>query len=132
MERGWSLALPPTVAFELELATQEESPARRALANRCLAALTVWGIQTFSLSEVNSDIAESFSNRLIHAELLPVSEWNDGVILGEAAVEGIPLLMTSDRHLLHIEHDALAKIFAEADLEPAYPLRPQTLLKTFI
>ena len=130
-ERGWTLCLAPTALDELQLIEERGEPEERRLAGLALDNLEVWGIQTFSLSDVNSAIAGSFSDRLIHAGLLPAAEWNDGVILGEAAVEGIPLLVTSDRHLLHIEHDALAKVFAEADLEPAYPLRPQTLLKTF-
>src|SRR4051812_40941302 len=92
-ERGWTLCLAPTALNELQIMEERGTPEARRLAGLALESLESWGIQTFSLSEVNSDIAESFSNRLIHSGLLPVTEWNDGVILGEAAVEGIPLLI---------------------------------------
>ena len=41
----------------------------------------------------------------------------------------IPLLATSDKHLLDIDEDALLLAFQEADLWPVPPVHPKRLLK---
>jgi hypothetical protein len=74
-------------------------------------------------------VAELFAGRLLDRGLLPEEEFNDAVILAEASVAGIPLLVTSDRHLLDVEADALAVLFNDADLAPVHPVHPKALLK---
>ena len=65
----------------------------------------------------------------MEGELLPENEWNDALILAESSVAGLPLLVTSDKHLLDIEEDALVLTFNEADLLPTRPVHPKRLLK---
>jgi hypothetical protein len=42
---------------------------------------------------------------------------------------GIPLLVTSDRHWLNLDEDALLLAFNEADLSPVHPVHPKRLLR---
>jgi hypothetical protein len=39
------------------------------------------------------------------------------------------LLVTSDKHLLNVDEDALLLAFNEADLSPARPVHPKRLLR---
>lgn len=52
-------------------------------------------------------ITERFAERLFARRLLPPDEFNDGLILAETSAAEIPLLVTSDRHLLDMDEDAL-------------------------
>ena len=66
---------------------------------------------------------------LFQQHLLPEDEFNDGLILAETSLAGIPMLVTSDKHLLDIDEDALRLAFNEADLLPVSPLHPKNLLR---
>jgi len=61
--------------------------------------------------------------------LLPEGEFNDGLILAESALAGIPVLVTSDADLLDIEEIPLRVQFEEADLPPVRICHPKLLLK---
>ena len=126
-EKGWTVLLPPTAVTELRLLTRSDDVATRELALLAIAELDRWDIQAYPLTDLQETLAESFSGRLIAAGLLPTEEWSDGVILGEASAAGLPLLVTSDRHLVHIEVEALKLTFAEADLDFTLPIRPRDL-----
>ena len=65
---------------------------------------------------------------LIHKQILPPEEFNDGLILPETALAEIPILVTSDKHLLDIDETALRLTFDEADLFHAIPCHPRALL----
>ena len=54
---------------------------------------------------------------------------DDGLILAETSLVEIPLLVTSDKHLLDIDEDALLLAFNEADLAPVHPVHPKRLLR---
>jgi len=66
---------------------------------------------------------------LLLQRLIPEDEFNDGLILAETSLAAIPLLVTSDRHLLDIDEDALLLAFNEADLPPVHPAHPKRLLQ---
>ncbi|HTA31253.1 MAG TPA: hypothetical protein VK731_12255 [Candidatus Cybelea sp.] len=78
---------------------------------------------------MDQSIAERFAQLLLERRLLPEEECNDAMILAETAVEGIPLLVTSDKHFLEMDEDALALAFSEADLPAAHPVHPKALLR---
>ena len=61
--------------------------------------------------------------------LLPEEEFNDGLILAESSMAEIPLLVTSDKHLLDIDENALLLAFNEADLSAVRPVHPKRLLR---
>jgi hypothetical protein len=78
---------------------------------------------------VGHGITASFSHRLIHLRLLPPGEVNDGLILAETSLAEIPILVTSDQHLLSIDEAQLRIAFADADLFQVVPCHPKALLR---
>lgn len=83
----------------------------------------------FHVSSTQLSIALRFAPRLIDFSLIPETEQNDGKILVQSSLAKIPLLVTSDKHLLDIDEDALLLAFNEADLFPVHPSHPKRLLK---
>jgi hypothetical protein len=128
--KGYALVLPPTAAHELHLiSTDGESEEERELARRSLTCLKQWDIRPFDLDSVGEAICEQFVRSLLHQCLIPEDEFNDGLILAETSLEQIPLLVTSDKHLLDIDEDALQLAFNTADLAPVHPVHPKRLLR---
>ncbi|MSU57702.1 MAG: PIN domain-containing protein [Pedosphaera sp.] len=127
--RGYALLLAPTVLFELEYLLTFGNPAEKILAQKAYDQVEAWQLTAFDLPDVRLTIAEEFSRRLQHQGLLPAAEFNDGLILAETSLGNIPLLVTSDKHLLDIDEDALLLAFNEADLPPVRPAHPKRLLK---
>ena len=127
--RGYSFLIPPTVIAELDLlATLGTAPQRR-LADISLGKITTWGCRPFTLSSTDLAIAARFAARLLDSRLILETELNDGKILAQASLAGIPLLVTSDKHLLDIGEDALLLAFNEADLPPVHPAHPRRLMR---
>ena len=81
------------------------------------------------MSSTELAIATRFAARLIQALLIPETETNDGKILAQTSLAKIPLLVTSDRHLLDVDEEALLLAFNDADLLPVHPAHPRRLLK---
>ena len=128
--KGYALVLPPTAAQELHVIfTDGDSEADRELARTGLTRLTQWGIRPFDLDSAAEAICEQFVRGLLGQRLLPEDEFNDGLILAETSLAEIPLLVTSDKHLLNIDEDALRLAFNEADLAPVHPVHPKNLLR---
>lgn len=61
--------------------------------------------------------------------LISEDELYDGLILAETSLAGIPFWVTSDKHLLDIDEDALRLAFSEADLRPVRTVHPKRLLR---
>ena len=127
--RGYEFLLPPTVAAELNILSIYGGDRQKTFANQALRELRAWKCLPFSLSDTKLAIAEQFRRRLSGLRLIPDEEWDDGLILAETSLGGIPLLVTSDAHLLDIDQDALLLAFNEADLLPVHPVHPKRLLK---
>jgi predicted nucleic acid-binding protein len=128
-QRGYSLWLPPTVAHELLHASETKSDPDAALARSALARLLEWQIFPIGLSSLDVGIADIFSRKLIHSDLLPPEEYNDGLILAETSLAAIPVLVSSDHHLLDIPEDRLLVTLNDADLPPVHVAHPKGLLK---
>ena len=128
--KGYALVLPPTAVHELHLIfTRGDSAAERKLARTALTHLLQWGIRPFDLDSTAEAIGEQFVRGLLQQRLLPENEFNDALILAETSLAEIPLLVTSDKHLLDIDEDALRLAFNEADLLPVHPVHPKNLLR---
>jgi predicted nucleic acid-binding protein len=127
-ERGYSLWLPPTVAHELLHAAETKPDPDGPLARSALAQLLDWQVSPLGLSSLDHAIANLFARRLAESGLLPPEEYNDGLILAETSVAGIPVLVSSDHHLLDIPEDRLLVCFNEADLPPVRVAHPKGLL----
>jgi hypothetical protein len=99
------------------------------LAGKALQQMRQWRLIPYDLKSVGHGITERFAQRLISAGLLPEGEINDGLILAETALAEIPVLTTSDSHLLDIEEAALRVQFEEASLTPVQVFHPKLLLR---
>jgi predicted nucleic acid-binding protein len=126
---GYALCFPPTVLEELVFASLEGTARERALAAKTLLNVESWVIRSFGLSSIQEALAERFAQRLLDLGLLPPEEANDASILAEASVADIPLLVTSDKHLLNIDDESLLLAFNDADLTPVNPAHPKRLLR---
>ena len=126
--RGYSLLLAPTVLAELEYLLTFGTGSERALALKASEKGEVWQLTAFDLPEVRLTLAEHFARGLQDRNLVPLDEFNDGLILAESSLAEIPLLVTSDKHLLGIDEEALMLAFNEADLLPVHPVHPKRLL----
>jgi len=127
---GYRLFLPPAARHELHtIYTEGETARERELARLALVRLRQWGIQPFDLDSTAEAIARRFTQDLLYRRLIPDEEFNDGLILAESSIVEIPLMVTSDKHLLDIDEDALLLAFNEADLPPVRPVHPKRLLR---
>ena len=127
--RGYEFLLPPTAAAELNVLSIYGGEPQKTFANQALQQLRAWKCQPYSLSNTKLAIAEKFRRQLSELQLIPDEEWDDGLILAETSLGNIPMLVTSDRHLLDIDEDALTLAFNAADLLPVHPVHPKRLLK---
>ena len=109
--RGYTLAVTPTALAELDVLALGGGPDQRHFADIALEKLISWGCQPFALSSTCLAIAAQFGPRFLELRLLPDTEVNDGKILAQTSLMAIPLLVTSDRHLLDIEEEALLLAF---------------------
>jgi hypothetical protein len=130
--RGYSLLVPPTVVAELTFFASLEDAPQGELADIALGKIRDWQCQPFILSSTELAIAGHFAARLIRASLIPESEQNDGKILAQSSFAKAPLLVTSDKHLLDLDEDALLLAFNDADLFPVHPAHPKRLLKALL
>ena len=127
--KGYALVVCPTVVAELYFFQEHGDPEEKRLASGALAGLVSWDIQVFPLTSVQLDIAWRFGTALIARGLLPETEINDARILAETSVAAIPLVVSSDRHLLDIDQDALRSASADADLPPSFAASPRRLVR---
>lgn len=88
-----------------------------------------WGITPYDLKSVGHGITEEFAKCLINQGLLPPGEMNDGLIVAEVALAGIPALLTSDGHLLSIAAEDLHAILDARDLNRLEICHPRRLGK---
>ena len=101
----------------------------RPLAQRAAEKVAEWRLTPFDLPLLSLELAEHFARRLQQQRLMPDDEFDDGLILAETSLAEIPLLVTSDKHLLDIDEDALALAFSAADLAPVHCVHPKRLLR---
>jgi len=127
--RNYSLFVPPTVVAELAFFASMEDAPQREIARVALEKIGIWKCQPFTLPSTQLAIAMRFATRLMDSALIPETEQNDGKILAQTSLAGIPMLVTSDKHLLDIDADALRLAFNEADLLPVSPAHPKNLLR---
>jgi predicted nucleic acid-binding protein len=129
LRRNYSLFVPPTVVAELAFFASLKDAPQHEIAKAALEKIGVWKCQPFTLSSTQLAIAIRFATRLMDAALIPETEQNDGKILAQTSLAGIPMLVTSDKHLLNIDENALLLAFNEADLAPVHPVHPKNLLR---
>lgn len=127
--KAYTLVVSPTVVAELAFLREHGDAEERRLSSLALAGLDSWDIQVFPLADVQLDLARRLAATLIDRRLLPDDELNDAFVLAEAAVAGVPLVVSSDKHLLEINLDSLRDACADADLAAVFPASPRRLLR---
>lgn len=127
-ERGATLEVPPTVFQELAFAARRGTGEEAELALVALQRMQSWQIIPFSLVPVGHGIAEEFCQKIIRKGYLPAAEENDGLILAEAALAGIPVLISRDGHLLGIDAQILVSELQASDLSIVHVVHPRTIL----
>ena len=94
------ILVTPTVFQELVyLAEESGAEADRDQARRALRGLAGWRLDLMNLVPVGHGIVERIADQLQEARLLPAEEYNDGLILAEAALLCCAILLTGDAHL---------------------------------
>ncbi len=127
--RGYSLLVPPTVVAELAFFASLKDAPQQEIAIAALENIGAWKCQPLTLSSTQLAIAIRFAARLMDSSLIPETEQNDGKILAQTSLAKIPLLVTSDKHLLDVDEDALLLAFNDPELQPVHPWHPKRLLK---
>jgi predicted nucleic acid-binding protein len=120
IRKGCSLAAPATVLIELDFAIQDGTDKKRQKLSEIAQELMLTKWNVVPLPEpFRGEDAENFSLMLRTRGLLPLEERNDGLIVAECSLEGIGLLVTSDRHLHKMDQQGLAMAFH--DFSPRLP-----------
>ncbi|MBI4663587.1 MAG: hypothetical protein HY735_32705 [Verrucomicrobia bacterium] len=127
--KGYRLFVVPTVAEELAFLRLEGNEEQRGLAHIVLVNAEQWALTPLSLPTAAEPICEKFACRLIEKCLIPLDEFNDGLILAETSFLEIPGLVTSDHHLTDIEPSELNRAFAAAELPLVTVFHPKRLLR---
>ncbi len=126
---GWICRVSPTAIQEMFFHHKRKTPPQFALAEKTLRNLQAWKIGPFDLVPVGHGITEQFVRKLIYKGFLPEDEENDGYILAETALVDIPVLITSDSHLLNIPRKSLSAELDASDLPDVQVFRPDQFLK---
>lgn len=134
---GYSFLVPPTVVQEVAHQAfvrpirpgNAQDVAERQRANIVLESMLSWGFRPYDLIPTGHGVTEQFYRYLVSERLLPEAECNDGFILAECALGGLPMLVTSDNHLLSIDEARLRYCFESRDLIPVAVASPRGLLR---
>ena len=126
------LLVTPTVFQELVyLAEKGDTPDGREQATRALRGLAGWGLDLVNLVPVGHGIVERIADQLQEARLLPAEEYNDGLILAEAALLGCAMLLTSDAHLRGMDFPRTARALEAFDVEMPVIATPREIAAKF-
>jgi predicted nucleic acid-binding protein len=127
------LLLTPTAFQELVfLSESADSESERDQASRALREMGEWGLEAVNLVPVGHGIVERVADRLHECGLLPVEEYNDGLILAEAALLACAILLTSDWHLRGLDFRRTALELKGFDLEMPVIATPREIVAKFL
>jgi len=130
--RETQIFVMPTVLDELgSLARKASSPADRACAKRALAGLRAWGMSAVEMDDFQDTVAGLVAKKLLEEGIIPLEERNDARIVGEAAVLGCQLLISSDGHVRDADAARLAVALGECQLAAVVVRRPQEIVREF-
>ena len=130
--RQAQLLMPPTVREELaEEALRGEDFEKKENARRAFQLARSWHIQPVELLEDQYDLARAIGRRLRDLGLLPDDEVNDGLIVGEAALLGCSLLLTTDEHLRSMDFTRLTFELQAHDAAVPVIATPREIVRKF-
>ena len=84
-----------------------------------------------NLVPVGHGIVERIADHLQEARLLPVQEYNDGLILAEAALLGCAILLSGDAHLRSLDFQRASLELKAFDVEMPVVATPREIVTKF-
>lgn len=131
-QRGHSFLVLPVVAGELFYLSENGQAKEKALASLALErAIADWKFTPRDLSDTETEIARLGAENLLHEDILPTSEFNDAFLVCQAAVEGIPCLLSNDAHLKDCDQQRLQAVLQERGLSPVIIFRYGSYIRSF-
>lgn len=128
---GSAVIILPTVIQELaHLVDDPDEPSDIRLAATATLSrlLHEWRLQPVNCVPVGHGIVEETA---LGAGLPPGDEFNDALILAEAALLGASILLTSDRHLLDIDPGKLTEVLESCDLAVPLIASPRKIVRHY-
>jgi predicted nucleic acid-binding protein len=123
----------PTVLQEIVfLSIQADTMRERRLASEALRSLSKWQMEAVNLIAVGQGVVERVADRLTESGLLPSEEYNDALILAEAAFLGSAILLTSDAHLRGLDFQRTALQLKAFDVEMPVIATPREIVWKFL
>lgn len=131
-QRGHSFLIFPVVAGELFYLSENGQAKEKALASHALqSAIVGWKFTPRDLSDTETEIARLGAESLLHEDVLPTSEFNDAFLVCQAAVEGVPCLLSNDAHLKDCDQERLQAVLQERGLSPVIIFRYGSYIRSF-
>ena len=122
----------PTAFQELVyLAEEGDTEEDRGQASRALRGLRGWGLDVVNLLPVAHGTVERVAGKLQDARLLPAEEYNDSLILAEAALLACTILLTGDGHLRSLNFLRASLELKAFDLEMPIIATPHEIVAKF-
>jgi predicted nucleic acid-binding protein len=126
------ILVTPTVFQELVfLADESDAAANREQAKRALRGLAGWGLELVNLVPVGHGIVERIADRLQEVGLLPVEEYNDGLILAEAALLNCAIILSGDAHLRGLDFQRASLELKAFDVDMPVIATPHEIVRKF-
>ena len=126
------ILVPPTVFQELVFLADEPVAAGDCKqARRALRGLASWGLELVNLVPVGHGIVGRIADKLQETRLLPAEEYNDGLILAEAALLNCAILLTSDTHLRGLDFQRVSLEMKAFDVAVPVIATPREIVAKF-
>ncbi|MCL4178845.1 MAG: type II toxin-antitoxin system VapC family toxin [Verrucomicrobia bacterium] len=126
------ILVTPTVFQELVfLAEESDAAGDRDQARQALQGLVGWGLELVNLVPVAHGIVERIADKLQEACLLPSEEYNDGLVLAEAALLNCAILLTGDAHLRGLDFQRASLELRAFDVETLVVATPREIVAKF-
>lgn len=129
--RKYALQVVPGAMAELIALADKGNDEQRDRAAVALDSLLGWDITPIILTDVEKTYRKNFMSLVEERQILPAKEVNDARILADTGIAQIPLLVTSDPHILDADPFALSLAFEDAGLCVVRPAHPARLAKLY-
>ncbi|MBI3850359.1 MAG: type II toxin-antitoxin system VapC family toxin [Verrucomicrobia bacterium] len=126
------MLVTPTVFQELVYLAEEcDATTDADQATRALLGLSGWGLELVNLVPVEHGIVERIADKFQDSRLLPAEEYNDGLILAEAALLGCAILLSGDAHLRGLDFQRAALELKAFDVDMPVIATPREITAKF-
>jgi hypothetical protein len=115
----------------LDLADRGDEESDRDQAQLALRGLARWNLDVVNLVPAGHGIVERIADHLQEAQLLPVQEYNDGLILAEAALLGCAILLSGDARLRSLDFQRASPELKAFDVEMPVVATPREIVAKF-